>query len=56
MNVTVQDMMEARERRAARQRELLDRYGQTLLCFTMNIAGPEKVSPLIRARSRPPAR
>ncbi len=48
MEVTVPDMMEARERRAARQRELLTRYGETLLCFTMNIPGPVKDSPLIR--------
>ncbi len=48
MPVTVQDMMEARDRRAQKQRELLAEYGQTLLCFTMNIPGPEKVTPLIR--------
>ena len=48
MEVTVQDMMEARDRRAQRQRELLAEYGQTLLCFTLNIPGPEKESPLIR--------
>ena len=40
--------MEARDRRAQRQRELLAEYGQTLLCFTLNIPGPEKESPLIR--------
>ena len=48
MNVTVRDMMLARDRRAARQQALLSRYGQTLLCFTMNIPGPVKDSPLIR--------
>lgn len=48
MDVTVQDMMEARERRAQRQRELLAEYGQTLLCFTLNIPGPEKDGALIR--------
>lgn len=49
MNVTVQDMMDARDRRAERQRELLSAYaGQTLLSFTLNIPGPEKDSPLIR--------
>lgn len=48
MNVTVQDMMDARERRAEKQRELLARYRQTLICFTMNIPGPEKQNPLIR--------
>ena len=49
MNVTVMDMMMARERRAERQRVLLSEYpGQTLLSFTMNIPGPEKDAPLIR--------
>lgn len=48
MEVTVKDMMEARDRRAETQRQLLDEYGQTLLCFTMNIPGPEKYNPLIR--------
>lgn len=49
MNVTVMDMMMARERRAERQRALLEAYpGRTLLSFTMNIPGPEKDSPFIR--------
>lgn len=49
MNVTVMDMMMARERRAEKQRALLSEYpGQTLLSFTMNIPGPEKDTPLIR--------
>lgn len=46
--VTVQDMMEARDQRVERQRMLLDQYGQTLLCFTMNIPGPVKDNHLIR--------
>ena len=48
MNVTVQDMMEARERRAEKQAVLLRSYAQTLLCFTMNIPGPEKDNRLFR--------
>ena len=48
MEVTLMEMLEAREKRALRQRQLLDDYGQTLVCFTMNIAGPVKSSPLIR--------
>lgn len=48
MEVTIQDMMDARERRAARQKALLERYRRTLLCFTMNIPGPEKDNALIR--------
>lgn len=46
--VTLLEVLEARERRAARQRELLARYGAPLISFTMNIAGPVKDSPLIR--------
>ena len=41
------DILEAREQRAHRQRALLARFGQPLVCFTLNIAGPEKNSPLI---------
>ncbi|MDO4543680.1 MAG: citrate lyase holo-[acyl-carrier protein] synthase [Clostridia bacterium] len=42
-------MLDARERRAARQSELQQRFrGQPLLCFTMNIAGEIKNSSLIR--------
>ena len=48
MEVTLLEMLEARERRAARQRALLSAYGRTMICFTMNIAGPVKNSPLIR--------
>ena len=48
MEVTLLEMLEARERRAERQRRLLEEYHATLVCFTMNIAGPVKNSPLIR--------
>lgn len=48
MEVTLMEMLEARERRAARQQALLKAYGHTLICFTMNIAGPLKNSPQIR--------
>ena len=47
MEATLQDILAARENRAARQQQLLQRYGKTLVCFTMNIAGPLKYSPLI---------
>ena len=47
MEVTVMDMLQARDRRAARQQALLSQFGGTLVCFTMNIAGPVKRSPLI---------
>ncbi len=46
--VNLTEMLDARERRAAHQWELLIRYRKPLLCFTMNIAGPIKNSPLIR--------
>ena len=48
MEVTLLEMLEARERRAARQQVLLSAYGKTMICFTMNIAGPVKNSSLIR--------
>ena len=48
MEVSLLEMLEARERRALRQQALLVEYGRTLLCFTMNIAGPVKNSPQIR--------
>ncbi len=47
MEVTLMQMLEAREARVARQETLLHRYGHALLSYTMNIAGPVKNSPLI---------
>ncbi len=46
--VSLIEMLDARERRAQRQQALLTQYHTTLVCFTMNIAGPVKISPLIR--------
>ena len=46
MEVSLTELLEAREKRAWQQRELL-RRGRTMICFTMNIAGPIKNSPLI---------
>ena len=41
MKITLVQMLDARERRAQRQRELLKAYpGHTLISFTMNIADP----------------
>lgn len=48
MEVTLPEMLEARERRAARQQVLLSAYDKTMICFTMNIAGPVKNNSLIR--------
>ena len=47
-NVSLLEMLDARERRAQRQQQLQAQYRTTLVCFTMNIAGPVKISPLIR--------
>lgn len=46
--VTVQDMMMARDARAQMQRALLDAHpGAAIVCLTMNVAGPVKTTPLI---------
>lgn len=46
--VALPEMLAVRERRAARQRELLELHRLALVSFTMNIAGPVKNGPLIR--------
>ena len=46
--VSLLEMLDARERRVHHQQELLEQYHKPLICFTMNIAGPIKDSPLIR--------
>lgn len=46
--VQLEEMLAARERRIARQEEILKRRRTTLICFTMNIAGPVKYSEQIR--------
>lgn len=48
MEVTLPQMLFARERRAQEQQALLRQYHMPLISFTMNIAGPEKDTPLIR--------
>lgn len=48
--VTIQEMLTAREERVKIQQNLLLEYKATLICFTMNIPGPIKISPsVIRA-------
>ena len=47
MEVSLLDILNAREARVRRQQSLLAEYRAPLLCFTMNIAGPVKTSPLI---------
>lgn len=39
---TMLEILDNRERRVVRQRQLLTAYGKTLVCFTMNIPGPVK--------------
>ncbi len=46
--ITLDDMLDARERRAREQKKLLIRHRHPLICFSMNIAGPVKNTPLIR--------
>ena len=45
--VSLQEILLARETRAEKQKELQKKYSCPLICFTMNIAGPVKTSPLI---------
>ena len=46
--ITLQEMLDARERRAFRQQALLAETGRPLISFCMNIPGPVKDSALIR--------
>ena len=48
MEVSLHDILAARENRARQQQALLEEYRLPLICFTMNIAGPVKTSPLIK--------
>ena len=47
MEASLQDILNARENRVNRKKQLLQQYEKTLVCFTMNIAGPVKYTPLI---------
>lgn len=40
---TLPDVLTAREKRVEHQKQMLARHGMTLICFTLNIAGPVKV-------------
>lgn len=48
VKISLQQMLDARERRKQRQDELLSRFSLPLVCFTMNIAGDEKNNSRIR--------
>ena len=45
--VTLAEVLEARENRVWHQNALLEKYGVPVISFTLNIAGPVKDSPLI---------
>lgn len=46
--VSLTEILDAREKRAELQKKLLAEYGAPLISFTMNIAGPIKNTPLIQ--------
>lgn len=46
VNVTLDEILAARDARATTQMRLLSRYQRPLISFTMNIAGPVKQTPL----------
>ena len=48
MEISLLDILNAREARVRQQQSLLTKHQAPLLCFTMNIAGPVKTSPLIQ--------
>ncbi len=52
MEVTLDQVLEARERRAAAQQALLAQTGAPVISFCMNIPGPVKNGPLIRRAFR----
>ena len=43
MEATLQEILDAREARVQKQQHLLQTYGKSLVCFTMNIPGPVKL-------------
>ena len=50
--VTLLEMLDAREARVFRQTTLMERYALPVISFSLNIAGPVKNSPLIRRAFR----
>ena len=46
MEHTLIEILDAREQRVQRQQELLSRFSVPLICFTLNIPGPDKEYPL----------
>ena len=52
MHITLQEMLDARESRALVQGRMLKAHNAPLICFTMNIAGPVKTSPIVERAFR----
>ena len=50
--ITLPQILKAREDRANMQKDFLEKYHCTVISFTMNIAGPVKTSPLIERAFR----
>ena len=50
--VTISEILDARESRARLQEDFIAKYGETVVSFTMNIAGPVKNTPLIERAFR----
>ena len=48
INVTITDMMNCRDRRVSIKNELISKYDNPVLSFSMNIPGPVKTNELIR--------
>lgn len=44
METSLHEILASREKRAEKQNQLLTQYRKPLLCFTMNIPGPEKLN------------
>ena len=44
---TIIQILDARDKRVKKQHNILEKYKCPIVSFTMNIAGPEKISPLI---------
>lgn len=47
MEITLTELLDAREERARTQTQILREHSCPLICFTMNIAGPVKTSPTV---------
>ena len=47
MEISLAELLDAREHRVLTQRKIMEKYHHPLICFTMNIAGPVKISPTI---------